>query len=164
MEAMLSVRKHEAEETVDSLLVNIKIQFFILVINQLDGQNLFYNNFISSLYMFRAYVLIVRRSKLYYTASGIIIPIGGRPVHRLRCTVNMLKAAAQRKTKETADKVQRRQIRTITGAKVPVNAQFITIVLYIVLVVCCFRSVQQNISYRRERSGKSQKRQPEDGQ
>ena len=34
--------------------------------------------------MFRAYVLIVRRSKLYYTASGIIIPVGvmmctGRP-------------------------------------------------------------------------------------
>ena len=33
----------------------------------------FYNNFISSLYMFRAQVLIVRRAKLYYTASGIII-------------------------------------------------------------------------------------------
>jgi hypothetical protein len=30
-------------------------------------------------------VLIVRRSELYYTASGIITPIGGRPVHRL-CT------------------------------------------------------------------------------
>ena len=25
-----------------------------------------------------------RRSKLYYTASGIITPIGGRPVRRLR--------------------------------------------------------------------------------
>ena len=35
--------------------------------------------------MFRACVLIVRRSKLYYTASGIITPIGGRPVHNL-CT------------------------------------------------------------------------------
>ena len=34
--------------------------------------------------MFRTHVLIVRRSKLCYTASGIIIPIGGRPVHRLR--------------------------------------------------------------------------------
>jgi len=22
--------------------------------------------------------------KLYYTASGIVIPVGGRPVHRLR--------------------------------------------------------------------------------
>ena len=29
-------------------------QKFILVINQLDAQNLFYNNFISRLYMFRA--------------------------------------------------------------------------------------------------------------
>ena len=29
-------------------------------------------------------VLIIRRSKLYYTASGIITPIGGRPVHMLR--------------------------------------------------------------------------------
>ena len=27
---------------------------------------------------------IVRRPKLYYTTSGIITPIGGRPVHRLR--------------------------------------------------------------------------------
>ena len=26
-------------------------------------------------------VLIVRRSKLYYKVSGIITPIGGRPVH-----------------------------------------------------------------------------------
>ena len=34
--------------------------------------------------MFRAHVLIVRRAKFYYTVSGIIIPIGGRPVHRLR--------------------------------------------------------------------------------
>ena len=34
--------------------------------------------------MFRAHVLIVRRPKLYYTASGIITPIGGRPVHGLR--------------------------------------------------------------------------------
>jgi len=29
-------------------------------------------------------VLIIRRSKLYYTASGIIKPVGGRPVRR--CT------------------------------------------------------------------------------
>ena len=33
---------------------------------------------------FEHHVLIVRGSKLYYTASGIITPIGGRPVHRLR--------------------------------------------------------------------------------
>ena len=27
-------------------------------------------------------VLIIKRSKFYYTASGIITPVGGRPVHR----------------------------------------------------------------------------------
>ena len=37
---------------------------------------MFYNKFISCLYMFRAHVLIIRRSKLQYTASGIITPIG----------------------------------------------------------------------------------------
>jgi hypothetical protein len=59
------------------------ISLFNLVINQLDAQNLLYNKFISCLCMFRAHVLIVRRSKLYYAASGIITPIGGRPVHRI---------------------------------------------------------------------------------
>ena len=33
---------------------------------------LFYNKYIIFLYMFRAHVLIIRRSKFYYTASGII--------------------------------------------------------------------------------------------
>ena len=33
---------------------------------------------------FEHYVLINRRSKLYYTASGIITPFGGHPVNRLR--------------------------------------------------------------------------------
>jgi len=32
-------------------------------------------SFISCLYMFRAHVLIIRRSKLHYTASGIITPL-----------------------------------------------------------------------------------------
>ena len=35
----------------------------------------------SCLYMFREHVLIIRRSKLHYTASGINTPIGGRLVH-----------------------------------------------------------------------------------
>jgi len=38
-------------------------------------------SFISCLYVFRAHVFIIRRSKLHYTASGIITPIGGRLVH-----------------------------------------------------------------------------------
>ena len=29
-------------------------------------------------------MLIIRRSKFYYTASGIITTVGGRPVHKLR--------------------------------------------------------------------------------
>jgi len=33
---------------------------------------------------FEHYVLITKRLKLYYIASGIITPVGGRPVHRLR--------------------------------------------------------------------------------
>ena len=39
-------------------------------------------SFISRLYMFRAHVLIISRSKLHYTASGIVTPVGGRHVHR----------------------------------------------------------------------------------
>jgi len=45
---------------------------------------LFYNKFIIWLCILRAHVLIIRRSKLYYTESGIITPVGGRPVHSLR--------------------------------------------------------------------------------
>jgi len=37
-----------------------------------------------SVYVSSTIVLIIRSSKLYYTASGIITPVGGRPVHRLR--------------------------------------------------------------------------------
>ena len=47
----------------------------ILVNNQLNAQILFF--IISLLYLstcFEHYVLIIRRSKLYYTASGIITP------------------------------------------------------------------------------------------
>ena len=33
--------------------------------------------------MFRAHVLIIKKSKLHYTASGIITPIGGRLIHKL---------------------------------------------------------------------------------
>ena len=47
------------------------LSFSLFYINQLDALN-FFNEFISCLYMFRAQVLIVRRSKLYYTVSGII--------------------------------------------------------------------------------------------
>ena len=57
-------------------VINIVITYWInsnhlfININQLDALN-FYNTCISSLYLFRAHVLIVRRAKLYYTVSGI---------------------------------------------------------------------------------------------
>jgi len=56
----------------------------ILVLNQLNAQIHFF--IISLLYAstcFEHYVLIIRRSKLYYTASGIITTVGGHPVHWL---------------------------------------------------------------------------------
>jgi hypothetical protein len=44
---------------------------------------LFYNKkFIICLYMFRALCAHHQEVKLYYTASGIITPVGGRPVRR----------------------------------------------------------------------------------
>ena len=73
----------QCDTNFDVLLTVLHLSIFILVINQLDAQNLFYNRVISCLYMFRAHVPIVRRSKLYYTASDIITPIGGLPVQRL---------------------------------------------------------------------------------
>ena len=66
------------------VLLTVHLSIFISVINQIDAQNFCFTvSFISCLYMFRAHVLIIRRSKLHYTASGIITPIGGRPVHEM---------------------------------------------------------------------------------
>ena len=39
------------------IFLTVHFSIFILVINQLDAQNLFYNMFISCLYMFLAHVL-----------------------------------------------------------------------------------------------------------
>ena len=44
---------------------------------------------------FDHYVLIIRRSKLYYAASGIVTPVGGRPMHRLREEKNPLSTCAR---------------------------------------------------------------------
>jgi len=45
---------------------------------------LFYNKFIICLYMFRALCAHHQEAKIVYTTSGIITPVGGRPVHKLR--------------------------------------------------------------------------------
>ena len=58
-------------------------QYIYLNINQLDAL-IFKMSLFHASTCFEHHVLIVRRTKLYYTASGIITPIGGRPVHRLR--------------------------------------------------------------------------------
>ena len=55
-------------------------QYIYLNINQLDALNFIMSLFHAST-CFEHHVLIVRRSKLYYTASGIITPVGDRPVH-----------------------------------------------------------------------------------
>jgi hypothetical protein len=50
----------------------------------------FYIKFIKCLYMFRALCSHHQEVKLYYTASGIVTPVGGRPVHRCddaRCCI-----------------------------------------------------------------------------
>jgi len=61
----------------DVLLTVLHLSIFISVFNQLDAQNFCFTiSFISCLYMFRAHVLIIRSSKLHYTASGILTPIG----------------------------------------------------------------------------------------
>jgi hypothetical protein len=44
-------------------------------------------SFISCLYMFRAHMLIIRRSTLHYTASGTITRIGGRLVPPIRVMI-----------------------------------------------------------------------------
>ena len=54
----------------------------ILVINQPNQKSCFIISLLYASTCFEHYVLFIRRSKFYYTASGIITPVGGRPVHR----------------------------------------------------------------------------------
>jgi len=61
------------DKIVFDVLLTVHLSIFISVFSQLDEQNLFRSKFYI---MFRAHVLIIRRSKLHYTASGIITPIG----------------------------------------------------------------------------------------
>jgi len=64
------------------VLLTVHLSIFISVFNQLDAQNLFHNKFyFMPLHVSSTIVLIIRRSKLYYTASGIIKPVGGPPMH-----------------------------------------------------------------------------------
>jgi len=49
------------------VLLTVHFNIFILVINQLDAQNFCFTiSLFRRLYMFRAHVLVIRRSKLHY--------------------------------------------------------------------------------------------------
>ena len=62
------------------VLLTVHFSIFILVINQLDAQN-----FCFTVSLFCSLYIIIRGSKLHYTASGTITPIGGHLVHRCTC-------------------------------------------------------------------------------
>ena len=57
--------------------VDNRVNLFISVINQLDAQNFYFTiSLFHASTCFEHHVFIIRRSKLYYTASDIITPIG----------------------------------------------------------------------------------------
>ena len=59
------------------VLLTVHLSIFILVINQLDAQIFCFTvSFFHDFTCFEHHVLIIRRSKLYYTASGIITSVG----------------------------------------------------------------------------------------
>jgi len=71
-----------------NFILRIKEQETRLTLQEHDDDECTNSCFIISLLYASRYfehcVLIIRSSKLYYTASGIITPVGDRPVHRLR--------------------------------------------------------------------------------
>jgi len=54
------------------VLLTVHLSIFNSVINQLDAQNFSFTISLFHDYIFRAHVLIISKSKLHYTASGII--------------------------------------------------------------------------------------------
>ena len=70
------------------VLLTVHLSIIISVINQLDAQNFCFTiSLFHASTFFEHHVLIIRRSELYYTASGIITPIGGRLVQE---TANLM--------------------------------------------------------------------------
>ena len=58
------------------VLLTVHLSIFILVINQLDAQNFCFTiSLFHASTCFEHHLLIIRRSKLYYIASGINTPI-----------------------------------------------------------------------------------------
>ena len=67
------------------VLLTVHLSIFISVFNQVDAQNFCFTiSLFHASTCFEHHVLIIRRSKLHYTASGIVTPVGGRLVHGSR--------------------------------------------------------------------------------
>jgi len=80
-----------ANKNWNKIASDIKLVFYSLTITMMHGplnirctNSCFIIRFIIPSTCFEHYVLIIRRSKFFYTASGIITPVDGRPVHRLK--------------------------------------------------------------------------------
>jgi len=68
-----------------NVLLTVHLSLFISVINQLDAQNFCFTiSLFHAFTCFEHHVLIMCMPNLHYTTSGIIKPIAGRLVHRLR--------------------------------------------------------------------------------
>ena len=79
-------RARRTESSIFYFLLTVHLSIFFLVINQLYAQNFCFTiSLFHASTCFEHHVLIIRRSKLYYTASGIVTSVGGRPMHNL-CT------------------------------------------------------------------------------
>jgi len=62
-------------------LLTVHLSIFISVINQFDAQNFCFTiSLFHASTCFEHHVLIIGWSKLYYTASGVITPVGGKTV------------------------------------------------------------------------------------
>ena len=80
----------------DDVLLIVHLNVFISVINQIDAQNFCFSvSLFHASTCFEHHVLIIRRSELHYTASGVITPIG-----KFGRILNMF--SYYRKSKETA--------------------------------------------------------------
>jgi len=80
---MMVVKPKHVGATFD-ILLTVHLGIFISVINQIDTQNFCFTvSLFHASTCFEHKVLIISGSKLHYTASGIITPIGGRLVHGL---------------------------------------------------------------------------------
>ena len=73
-EARIDTKRNNVDNF--DVLLTVHLGIFSHNLTNLMHKISFIMSLISCLYMFRAHALIIRRSKLHYTASGIITPIG----------------------------------------------------------------------------------------